>query len=119
MLPGKVNAQDAKWGNTFGLLPPDRLRGPRPRRFDSTQPPLIVCATLPAGLEAARYKHDPDTMKTAIMAPATYLIVSPLLLNIALHGMESAAGVSYRRHRDSYEIKGSTKKSGAIAELGG
>ena len=32
-------------------------------------------------------------------------IVSPVLLNIALHGMESAVGVSYRRHRDSYTIK--------------
>ena len=37
------------------------------------QPPLIVCATLPAGLEAARYKHDPNTIETAIMAPAPYL----------------------------------------------
>ena len=31
-------------------------------------------------------------------------IASPLLLNIALHGMESAVGVSYRRRGDSYEI---------------
>ena len=37
------------------------------------QPPLIVCATLPAGLEAARYKHDLNTIETATMAPAPYL----------------------------------------------
>ena len=32
-------------------------------------------------------------------------VISPLLANIALHGMESAVGVAYQRHRDSYEIK--------------
>lgn len=32
-------------------------------------------------------------------------IVSPLLANIALHGMESALGVSYRKNRDAYKIK--------------
>ena len=37
------------------------------------QPPLIVCAPLPAGLEAARYEHDPNTIETATMAPAPYL----------------------------------------------
>lgn len=34
-------------------------------------------------------------------------IVSPLLANIALHGMESAVGVVYRKHYDSYQICGS------------
>ncbi|MCY4515302.1 MAG: reverse transcriptase domain-containing protein, partial [Candidatus Tectomicrobia bacterium] len=33
-------------------------------------------------------------------------IVSPVLLNIALHGMESAAGVTYRKHRDICVING-------------
>ena len=33
-------------------------------------------------------------------------IVSPVLLNIALHGMESAVGVAYRWNRGSYEIRG-------------
>jgi RNA-directed DNA polymerase len=33
-------------------------------------------------------------------------IVSPLLANIALHGMESAIGVSYRKHRGTYVIDG-------------
>ena len=32
-------------------------------------------------------------------------IASPLLANIALHGMESAVGVAYKKHYDSYEIK--------------
>ena len=32
-------------------------------------------------------------------------IVSPLLANIALHGMESAIGVAYERKRDAYWIK--------------
>ena len=31
-------------------------------------------------------------------------VVSPLLANIALHGMEAAIGVSYRKDRDSYKI---------------
>ena len=34
-------------------------------------------------------------------------VVSPLLANIALHGMESAVGVSYRKDRDSYKINSS------------
>ena len=34
-------------------------------------------------------------------------IVSPLLANIALHGMESAVGVVYRKHYDSYHVHGS------------
>ena len=32
-------------------------------------------------------------------------VVSPLLANIALHGMESALGVSYRKQGDSYTVK--------------
>ena len=32
-------------------------------------------------------------------------IVSPLLANIALHGMESAIGVAYQKDRDSYSIR--------------
>lgn len=31
-------------------------------------------------------------------------VISPLLANIALHGMESAVGVAYQRHYDSYRI---------------
>jgi len=33
-------------------------------------------------------------------------IASPLLANIALHGMESAVGVAYERQRNSYRVKG-------------
>ena len=33
-------------------------------------------------------------------------VVSPLLANIALHGMESALGITYGKAGDSYEIKG-------------
>ncbi len=32
-------------------------------------------------------------------------VISPLLLNIALHGMEEAAGVSWRKHGDSRVLK--------------
>ncbi|MFF2964865.1 group II intron maturase-specific domain-containing protein [Streptomyces sp. NPDC057963] len=32
-------------------------------------------------------------------------MISPLLLNIALHGMEEAAGVSWRRHRNSRVLR--------------
>ena len=32
-------------------------------------------------------------------------VVSPLLANIALHGMESAVGVAYKRDRDSYRTR--------------
>ena len=34
-------------------------------------------------------------------------VVSPLLANIALHGMESAIGISYKKDGDSYRVKGS------------
>ena len=42
-------------------------------------------------------------MATATGAPQGG-IVSPLLANIALHGMESAIGVTYKRSRDSHTI---------------
>ena len=32
-------------------------------------------------------------------------VISPLLANIALHGMEAAVGVAYKWHRNSYEIR--------------
>ena len=33
-------------------------------------------------------------------------VVSPLLANIALHGMESAVGIAYKKAGDSYKVKG-------------
>ncbi|MGQ4810342.1 hypothetical protein NKDENANG_03799 [Candidatus Entotheonellaceae bacterium PAL068K] len=34
-------------------------------------------------------------------------VISPLLANIALHGMEAAVGVTYRKHKDSHKINSS------------
>ena len=34
-------------------------------------------------------------------------VISPLLLNVALHGMEQAVGISYQKHRDYTAIKSS------------
>ena len=33
-------------------------------------------------------------------------VISPLLANIALHGMETAVGISYKKHGTSWDIKG-------------
>ena len=47
---------------------------------------------------------DKDVFTETVTGTPQGGIVSPCLLNIALHGMESAVGVSYRRHRDSCTI---------------
>ena len=44
-------------------------------------------------------------MPAGAQVPIIIWFPYPLLANIALHGMESAVGVAYQRHRDAYWIK--------------
>ncbi len=79
--------------------------------FDNIQHDTILTAIkhFPAlGLVKAWLKagivEDERRRKTELGTPQGG-IISPLLANIALHGMEQAVGVSYRKHYDSFNIK--------------
>lgn len=60
----------------------------------------LVKAWLKAGIveETRRQKTERGTPQGGI--------ISPLLANIALHGMEQAVGVTYGKQKDSYIVKG-------------